>query len=92
MFCAIYRSLTKADTYLYIEKKDDFSPVPDLLLQSFGKPQLVMVINLTQRSQLATTDTASVRRALIETGYYLQLPLPVKNLLTTHVETKTASD
>jgi len=28
MICAIYRSPTREQTYLYIEKKDDFSRIP----------------------------------------------------------------
>lgn len=92
MFCAIYRSLTRPDIYLYIEKKDDFSKVPEPLLKQFGQPQLVMVINLGQRKQLAATDSATVCRSLVEAGYYLQVPPPVENLLTTHNKTKTVSE
>ena len=89
MFCAIYRSLTRPDTYLYIEKKDDFSRIPELLLRQFGKPQRVMMLNLAQRNQLAATDSATICRALVEAGYYLQVPPPVENLLTAHLKTKS---
>ena len=41
MICAIYRSTKRDQTYLYIEKKDDFSRIPDELLQSFGEPQVI---------------------------------------------------
>lgn len=87
MFCAIYRSLYSVDAYLYIEKKDNFSRVPELLLQRFGKPQLAMMINLAERCQLAAADIATVRRALVEMGYYLQVPPPVENLLSAHKST-----
>ena len=33
MFCVIYRSPQRDQTYLYVEKKDDFSRVPDALLK-----------------------------------------------------------
>ena len=92
MFCAIYRSLICADTYLYIEKKDDFSRVPELLLQRFAKRKLAMVINLAERRQLAATDTATVRQALVEMGFYLQVPPPVENLLTAHIKTKLSTE
>lgn len=31
MICAIYRSTKRDQTYLYIEKKDDFSRIPEEL-------------------------------------------------------------
>ena len=42
MFCVIYRSTKREQTYLYVEKKDDFSRVPDELMRSFGTPQMAM--------------------------------------------------
>ena len=33
MFCVIYRSSKRDQTYLYVEKKDDFSRVPDELTE-----------------------------------------------------------
>ena len=46
MLCAIYKSKRKPGCYLYISKRDDFSAVPDILMQSFGKPQFLMPFNL----------------------------------------------
>ena len=46
MLCAIYKSLRKPGCYLYISKRDDFSAIPDVLMQSFGKPQFLMPFNL----------------------------------------------
>ncbi len=62
MFCVIYRSPVRDQTYLYVEKKDDFSRVPDALLKGFGKPQLAMVINLAQRDKLANADINKVKQ------------------------------
>ncbi|PZQ27969.1 MAG: hypothetical protein DI557_23895, partial [Serratia marcescens] len=39
MLCVIYRSPKRDQTYLYVEKKDDFSRVPEDLMKSFGVPQ-----------------------------------------------------
>lgn len=89
MLCAVYRSLRKEGTYLYIEKRDDFSKVPDLLLQSFGEPQLVTLINLAKREHLAQVDINKLKAALLEQGFYLQLPPPPENLLAAH---KAAAD
>ena len=86
MFCVIYRSTQRDQTYLYVEKKDDFSRVPEALMKSFGKPQLVMLMPLDGRKQLSNADLEKVKTALTEQGYYLQLPPPQENLLKQHLE------
>jgi uncharacterized protein YcgL (UPF0745 family) len=85
MFCVIYRSPQRDQTYLYVEKKDDFSRVPEALLRGFGKPQLAMVLTLERTKKLANADIEKVKLALKEQGYYLQLPPPVENLLKIHL-------
>jgi len=86
MFCAIYRSNKRDQTYLYVEKKDDFSRLPEELLQGFGKPQFSMVINLGQRKKLASADIEKVKQSLLEQGYYLQVPPLVESLLNMHLQ------
>ncbi|RRZ95762.1 YcgL domain-containing protein [Erwinia sp. 198] len=86
MFCVIYRSPKRDQTYLYVEKKDDFSRVPAELLQGFGKPQLAMVLPLDGSKRLANADQAKVKTALLEQGYYLQVPPPMESLLKMHLE------
>ncbi|GAB6262084.1 YcgL domain-containing protein [Photobacterium sp. CCB-ST2H9] len=81
MFCAIYKSPKKDNTYLYINKKDDFSEVPEALLSTFGTPQFVMVLKLSEDRKLALADIRKVRESLSTQGYYLQIPPPVTNLL-----------
>ncbi len=89
MLCAIYKSSKKEGAYLYIPKKDDFSQVPDTLMQMFGKPTMVMMIKLDGR-QLATVDIEKVKQSLENEGYFLQLPPPPKNLLEEYKEQKKA--
>jgi uncharacterized protein len=84
MLCAVYKSLRKEQTYLYVERRDDFSAVPEALLNSFGSPQLVTIINLASRQHLALADLAKVKQQLASQGYYLQIPPPVESLLTQH--------
>lgn len=86
MFCVIYRSTNRDQTYLYVEKKDDFSRVPAELLKSFGRPQLAMILPLDGRKMLVNADLDKVKCALTEQGYYLQLPPPVENLLKEHLQ------
>ncbi|CAI0732244.1 YcgL domain [Serratia quinivorans] len=85
MLCVIYRSSKRDQTYLYVEKKDDFSRVPEDLLKSFGTPQLAMVLSLEGREKLASADIEKVKEALKEEGFYLQVPPPLENLLKQHL-------
>nr|WP_024968265.1 YcgL domain-containing protein [Pantoea sp. IMH] len=86
MLCVIYRSAKRDQTYLYVEKKDDFSRVPAELMQGFGKPQLAMLLPLDGSKRLANADLVKVKAALKEQGYYLQVPPPPESLLKMHLE------
>ncbi|WP_297481400.1 YcgL domain-containing protein [uncultured Photobacterium sp.] len=89
MLCSIYKSLKKDNTYLYINKKDDFADVPAQLMSTFGKPHFVMVIKLEGRT-LALADVEKVKDALRTVGFYLQVPPPVTNLLEQYKADKAA--
>ena len=82
MLTAVYKSKKKTDTFLFVEKRDDFSKVPEPLMAMFGKPQYVMLINLAKREHLGGAVLETVKGALTDQGYYLQLPPPEDNLLT----------
>ncbi len=60
--------------YLYLARKADFAKVPDPLLQRFGKPRLVIELQLDQHHNLARENIARVRQNLLFQGYHLQLP------------------
>ena len=92
MLCAIYRSPNRDQTYLFIEKKDDFSRVPEELLKSFGKPVFSMLINLANRDKLANADIEKVKQELTDSGYYLQFPPPVEDLLSEYRDTLNIQD
>lgn len=74
MDCVIYRSGKKIDTYLFVEKEDDFERVPRALLDMLGQLELVMSLNLDDREKLAQADPNDIKMSLREQGYYLQLP------------------
>ena len=74
MFCAIYKSLEKQDTYLYVAAKGDFSRVPESLLKLLGQPVHVMDLELTAERKLAQEDVAEVMRNLQDRGWHLQMP------------------
>ncbi len=76
IICSVYSSLRKDEMYLYVDKKDELTKVPDALLEMFGPPKLVMDIPLKADRKLARVDTEKVLAGLEEQGYYLQMPPP----------------
>lgn len=89
MLCAIYKSSKKDQTYLFVAKRDDFSSVPELLMKSFGKPVLSMMIQLKADTRLAISDPQKIMAALQGQGYYLQLPPPQEDLLAQFKQQQT---
>lgn len=74
MHCAVYKGNKRPDDYLYVEKEDDFSRVPQALLDIMGGLQLVISLELSDARQLAQADVTQVMQQLSEQGYYLQIP------------------
>lgn len=84
MLTVIYKSPRKDQTYLYVLKRDDFSAVPKALLETFGKPMLVSLLDLAKRDKLAGADIQKVTQALSEQGFYLQMPPQSEDWLAEH--------
>ncbi|MFQ3249974.1 YcgL domain-containing protein [Glaciecola sp.] len=84
MLCAVYKSRKKADTYLYVNKRDDFSRVPKALLDTFGPPQFVMLVPLNKPRNIGNIGIAKLNESLKEKGFYLQLPPSEESLLSQH--------
>ena len=74
MHCAIYKGKKRPDDYLYVENEDDFSRVPQDLLNMMGTLSLVISLELSTDRQLAQADVTQVMQQLSEQGYYLQIP------------------
>lgn len=74
MQCRIYRSETRAYTYLYLAESKELEDLPDFLLEKFGPAELCLELDLSQRQKLAQADLATVKNQLLSKGYYLQLP------------------
>lgn len=79
MKCFVYKSIKKVDSYIYINKKDNFENVPEQLLLLFGEPEFALEFELTQDRKLALADATQVIQSINEQGYYLQMP-PKNNL------------
>jgi len=88
MLCAVYKSIRKPQTYIFVAKRDDFSQVPTPLLEKFGPPQLVSVLNMNNDTKMAIAEAPKVIKAIAETGFYLQLPPPPVDYLQDHKNRK----
>ncbi|MEC8102710.1 MAG: YcgL domain-containing protein, partial [Pseudomonadota bacterium] len=52
ILCDVFKTRKKDEMYLYVEKKEGFSRVPDELMDMFGKPELAMTLLLTPDKNL----------------------------------------
>ena len=77
----IFRSSRKAEMYLYVDRAQGTSELPEPLLQQFGEPQSVMTLLLEPTRKLARADAAEVLAAIEQQGFYLQMP-PTPDELT----------
>jgi len=86
MLCFIYKSLKTEYLYVYIDKKDDFSALPEALLNSLGQLEWVMSLELSSERKLAQENVEKVMERLINQGFYIQLP-PAKKTLALPLST-----
>lgn len=74
MHAYVYKSPRKADTYVYLAKRDDFACLPDALRTQLGPLQFVLDVALTPERRLARVDAAVVRTNLVDRGFHVQFP------------------
>jgi uncharacterized protein YcgL (UPF0745 family) len=84
MYCAIYKSQRRQDTYLYLAAKDDFTRIPDNLITLLGTPLYVMDLELSRHRKLAQEDVLEVMQNLQTRGWHLQVPRTQTNWLSSH--------
>ena len=70
----VYKSVRKADTYLYLRDEGAFDAIPVELMEKLGPPVFVIELLLDASRPLAREDVEMVMRNLTEQGYHLQLP------------------
>ncbi|MFT5706297.1 MAG: hypothetical protein ACI9ES_000569 [Oceanospirillaceae bacterium] len=73
---SIYKSSKKDEMYLYVEKSQKLTKVPDALMQMFGTAVHVMDMPFKADRALARVDAKKLVSALDEQGFYLQMPPP----------------
>ncbi|MCW4152357.1 MULTISPECIES: YcgL domain-containing protein [Halomonadaceae] len=86
LLCEIFKSSRKEEMYLYVDKRQGLTHVPEPLLTSFGKPQALLTMILTADKKLARASAADIIEAIDSQGFYLQMPPGNEtNLLTEHL-------
>ncbi len=74
--CSIYKSPRKREMYLYVDKREALSRIPEGLLAAFGTPQHAFDLLLTPERKLAREDIHKVLENIEKQGFHLQMPPP----------------
>ena len=79
MHAYVYKSLKKADTYVYLAARDDFTRLPDPVRQQLGRLVFVLDVDIGPERRLAREDPGVVRENLASRGFHLQIPQVVED-------------
>jgi len=74
--CHVYKSLRRADTYVYLAQRDDFEVLPAALRGGLMPLQFVLELDLLNPRRLGREDFAVVCANIQQSGFHLQLPPP----------------
>lgn len=74
LLCSVFKSAKLDAMYLYVDKIQGLSRVPQELLESFGKPIHALTFILKPGRRLAKEDADKVLGNIQNRGYHLQLP------------------
>ncbi len=70
----IYKTAHRAETFLFVPVGIEPDEWPDGLAETFDPAEHVMCLTLTEQQQLAAQPASEVMTAIMERGYFLQLP------------------
>ena len=70
----VYKSRRKADTYVFLAARDDFTRVPEPVRVQLGELAFVLEVALTPERRLAQSDPERVRANLAAHGFHVQFP------------------
>lgn len=79
MQCFVYKSLRKADTYVYLREAEGFDVLPAAIADSLGNLGFVIEIELSPQRKLARENVEVVIGNLGRQGYHLQWPPPAES-------------
>ena len=82
MLAFVYKSLKKADTYVYLAARDDFARLPEPLRTQLGALQFVLDVDLAPGRTLARENPDVVRANLASRGFHLQFPPSMADPMT----------
>ena len=82
MLAYVYKSLKKADTYVYLAGRDKFDRLPEPVRAQLGTLQFVLEVVLTSERTLAQADPAVVRENLAMRGFHVQFPPTMADPMT----------
>jgi uncharacterized protein len=74
MHAYVYKSQRKADTFVYLARRDGFDAIPAPMQAQLGPFAFVLEVELTPQRRLAQVDAAQVRAHLAERGFHIQFP------------------
>lgn len=74
MHAYVFKSLRTADAYVYLAAREGFDAIPAPVRAKLEPLKFVLDVDLSPPRQLAQVDAEAVRTALIERGFYLQVP------------------
>jgi uncharacterized protein YcgL (UPF0745 family) len=83
LLCTIYRSNREHEMYLYVNRAEGLSRVPEELLTRLGTIAEVMTIELTPQRKLARANAPEVLAAIAAQGFYIQLPPQMQPIVFT---------
>lgn len=74
MQCYVYKSKRKINTYVYLCDRDDFSKLPEAIVQHLGQLELVLEFDLHSERKLAKENSEILLANLKTQGFHIQLP------------------
>jgi uncharacterized protein len=74
MQCFVYKSSKKSELYVFLGRRDDFSVLPETLLENVGNLIFVMNLELNSHRKLARVDVLEVMNHIQSKGYFIQWP------------------
>ncbi|MBO9717445.1 MAG: YcgL domain-containing protein [Pseudoxanthomonas sp.] len=72
----VYKSRRKADTFVFLAARDDFTRLPEPVRAQLGELAFVLEVALTADRRLAQSDPELVRANLAAHGFHVQFPPP----------------
>lgn len=74
LYCTVYKSQRKAQTYVFVPFGSDLNTLPDALSPLLGELDKVLDVELHPERPLARAQAHTVIQHIHEQGFYIQMP------------------